>query len=258
MRALRSLIDHVGADKLVLIGGAAVARHTHMAWRTTADMDRVVAVADEAELDQVATWPGWRRDPDREVSWFFEDAAKVDLIPATRASLATGRHVRRSGTVLNVVGLDLVFPAAELREVVEGLSLKVCPLPVIVLLKIVSFLDLTGDRQRDLWDMAWGLHLFVDANDERRFHTRFTELGIEYDQTSAFLLGEALRPLLDERHRERVQAFLREVEAWWLPSMARRGPDDWLGRSDRARNALAAFRMGCGVGPGDGPTPAAQ
>lgn len=248
--AVRTLIRVWGTDRVVLVGGAALAVLTGMPWRTTLDLDLVVA-AEVAESDRaLAALEGWARSGAQEHRWSFRGQVHVDVLPVTERVLSDGElRWPRSGAVLSTVGLDLALRWARAVRLSDGTSLRVAPLPVIVVLKAVAFLDRPYDRARDLADIAWIMQGFVPDEDERRFDPRFAGMDVQYDEGSAFLLGEAVREMAGQ-HVSLLQRFLRLVEDAWLDTMAAVAPRAWGRSREGVLRQLRALRLGVGgAGP---------
>ena len=214
--ALCALIRVWGADRVVLVGGAALALLTGMPWRATLDLDLVV-VSEVAESERtLAALGGWESRGRRSTDGRSEVRSTSTSSRSRRGHCPTGSYGGpRSGTVLSTVGLDLALRRATAVHLSDGTPLRVAPLPVIVLLKAAAFLDRPQDRARDLGDLAWIMHLYVPDEDERRFDPRFAEMDIQYDEGSTFLLGEAVRNVAEHRIL-RIERFLRvTVRAIW-------------------------------------------
>lgn len=244
--ALVALIRVWGTDRVVLVGGAALAVLTGMPWRTTLDLDLVV-VSDIAESDRaLAPLAGWARSRAQEHRWSFRGQVHVDILPVTAQTLSDGElRWPQSGAVLSTVGLDLALRRATAVRLSDGTPLRVAPLPVIVVLKAVAFLDRPHDRTRDLGDIAWIMHVYVPDEDDRRFDPRFTGMDVQYDEGSAFLLGEAVRGMAAQ-HILLLERFLRFVEDSWLDTLAALAPRAWDRSHEGVLRQLRALRLGMG------------
>jgi len=169
----------------------------------------------------------------------------VDIVPVPPEGTRVGSlHGSPPDSVFNPSGLDLAVAHATELQLSDGTPLRVAPIPVIAILKMASFLDRPHDRQRDLADIGWMLHTYVDGLDDRRFDARFDALGIEYVEGSAFLLGEDLSSIVAPTHESLVERFLAAIGSGWLDVFAIRGPDAWRRSPDLAARHLRAFRTG--------------
>lgn len=242
--ALRSLVALWGHDHVVLVGGAALGALTAMTWRTTKDIDLLVTAEPAEATRQLAAHPGWTKDPVYEPRWMFCGEVAADIIPADPASVASGRIVwPESGAAMSTEGLELARALAAPLALSSGGTVRVAPMPAIVLLKMVSFLDRPHERVRDLADIAWSLHDYVPDADDRRFDLPFGALGIEFDQGSSYLMGAALRAIAADREAL-VDRFVRAVESGWLDAMALNAPMAWRRDPAELRRQLRAFRLG--------------
>ena len=245
--ALCGLIRVSGTDRVVLVGGAALTLLTGMPWRTTLDLDLVV-VSEVADSDRtLAALGGWERSRTQERRWSFRGQVTLDILPVKARALSDGElRWPRSGAVLSTVGLDLALRRATAVRLSDGTPLRVAPLPVIVVLKAVAFLDRPHDRARDLGDIAWIMHVYVPDEDERRFDPRFAGMDIQYDEGPAFVLGEDVREVAEHRILL-IERFLRFVEESWLDTLAGLAPRAWDRSREGILRQLRAFRIGLGV-----------
>jgi predicted nucleotidyltransferase len=183
-----------------------------MRWRRTEDLDvTVVAPVEELETSPLLA-RGWRRDAHEEQRW-HAPGAKVDIVPCGAAAHGEREVVwPRSGARMSLVGFRHLLSTA-LPVEVGGLSVRVAPAHVLLLLKVIASLDRPWDRRRDLQDLAWLLEEAVGAADPRRFE-RFDELideGIAFEHAGAYMLGRELGGLLDEVERGLLNEFVRKA-----------------------------------------------
>ncbi len=94
-----------------------------------------------------------------------------------------------------MAGFNQVVPGAILVAIDRGLTLPVAPLPLYVLLKLVTF----GDRKQPK-DLASVLHCLEHYQEEhdRRYGLEHEGEAVPFEFTCAWLLGLDARPLLDE------------------------------------------------------------
>src|SRR5258708_20825464 len=139
---------------------------------------------------------GWDRNPTGEHRWGSRGARLVDLLPA-------GRELRKAGHItwpqsqftMSLTGFDHVFSEARQIEVAPRLSVKVIPAHVLMLLKIVAFMDDHYRRERDLSDIRSILALY-QADGERIFSDEVLNAGLEdVDLAGACLIGLDVRSL---------------------------------------------------------------
>ncbi len=242
--AIRALLGLWGSDRIVLVGGGALAALTGMPWRTTLDIDFVVMADAQVSTQQLSTLEGWVKHPSRDPRWVYRGGVSVDVVPVTPENLRTGElRWPRSGAVMNTVGLELASKLATAVELSDGSTLRVAPVAVIAVLKMVSFLDRPYDRTRDLADIAWIMEGDLPATDDRRFDPRYDGFDIRYDESPAFVTGEQLRAIASV-HASLVDRFLRTVEDHWLRVITASAPRAWGNDPDAVKRQLRAFRIG--------------
>jgi predicted nucleotidyltransferase len=250
--ALRQLADVWRGTRFCLIGASALACQIDLP-RKTGDLDMSVSVSLDELAAAMAGLRGWRRHPSREHEWLSPQGIKVDVVPAGPALLAEGEIVwPESGARMNLAGMRLAFERAVSFEVDTGLPIPIAPVPVITVLKMISYLD-RPDRERDLHDVAYILDNYVPPDDERRFAPEVLDAGVDYERASAYLLGSDLRGVLDAAERERVDAFVARVRDERHPSavqarMARLGPASWNDDPDEVLARIDAFVLGLAPG----------
>jgi predicted nucleotidyltransferase len=175
----------------VIIGAIAYRVWIPDDYRMTEDLDFAIAL----DLDELSrlTSPleakGWRRDSRREHRWFSSKGVRVDLLPIGPKARLNKRIVWPvAGTAMSLVGFDYVFGDAVEIEFIPGLKARVIPLPVLTLLKIVSFLDQPHVRVQDIRDIACIMHRY-EIDGERRFSDDVLNAEVDYDSAGAYLLG---------------------------------------------------------------------
>jgi hypothetical protein len=104
--ALRAVQEAYPEARMALIGAAALALHIPMEWRTTADIDLVVAIS-VADLIELSRLPGWERDANRQQRWVAPNGVLVDLVPASAEALEKRELVWANGHVMNLAGIPL-------------------------------------------------------------------------------------------------------------------------------------------------------
>ncbi len=238
----------LGID-LVVIGAAAYRAWVDDDYRTTEDIDLVAGI-DLSELP-LLTRPlvecGWRNDPRREHRWISRGGARVDLIPVGSQARRDKRLMwPRGETTMSLVGVEHVFRGAVEREMAPGLVVKVVPLVILTLLKIVSYLEEPFVRRKDLIDLAGILDVYEEGGD-RRFSDVVFDAGVDYSEAGAYLLGwDLARLCADEDERAAVHRFIgllsAEDDASFVADQL--FGDAQRGRGQRFRLEMAAFSKG--------------
>jgi predicted nucleotidyltransferase len=251
--ALRQLAGLWSETRFCLIGATALACQIDLP-RQTNDLDISVSVSLD-ELDAgLARLERWRRNPRKQHEWRSPGGVKVDILPAGPSLLAAGAIIwPETGARMNLAGMRLALDTDNMFEVEPGLSIRLAPVPVLAVLKMISFLDRPAERERDLHDLAHILENHVAPDDERRFAPEVMDAGISYEHASAYLLGLDLRDLVSAGERKAVDDFLARVRDERHPSgaqarMARRGPHSWNQDPDELLARIDAFARGFGKG----------
>ena len=193
---------------------------------------------------------GWKRNPKKEHEWLSPAEVKVDILPAGPTLLEAGEIVwPGTGIRMSLTGMRLALATARRLDVEVGLSIGIAPVPVIAILKMISYLDRPAERERDLHDLVHILEKHVPAEDTRRFEPEVLDAGVRYEHASAYLLGRDLRELVNDKERRAVDEFLARGLDEGHPSamlgrMARLGPASWGEDPDEVVARIDAFKQG--------------
>src|SRR5262245_35550848 len=102
--ALRTLRTAYPDAEIAIIGATALAFHIDMTWRTSVDLDLVIAVS-ASDLDP-SRLPRWRRHPKLEHSWRTDQGVLVDLVAAPSDALDARELIWPvSGHRMNLTGI---------------------------------------------------------------------------------------------------------------------------------------------------------
>lgn len=245
---LNDLCSRAGAE-FVIIGAQAYKTHFPNEDRETGDIDSAIAL----DLDDLAKFcerlleRKWRQEPGREHRWRSSRGTILDLMPAGKnLRLAKQLTWPKSGNTMSLVGFDHVFSEAREVSVGGGLRLKVIPPRVLMLLKIVAFLDRPAERRKDLPDIRSLLSKYEGKSD-RLFNEEVLDAGLsDFSLANAFLLGLDLRALCTEDEVIRVREFISSVgdedrpDWMWFVQAARSGARD----EEFARSQLDSLSQG--------------
>ena len=247
--ALRQLARLWSSRPFVLIGAMAIECQLPMR-RVTADLDLTVAVSMAefpAGVDQLA---GWVRHPAREHGWTGPGDVRVNIIPVGPDLLARGWIEWASGHRMNVVGLAHAFDHSVDVNVGDQIRVKVASLPVLALLKMVSYLDRPAERRHDLEDLGFLLEEAISADDERRWSDEILAAQLAFEVTSAFILGQEIGRFSRDLERALVAEFVACARAnrfATLSELARLAPRAWRKDEDTALALLEALAAGAGL-----------
>jgi predicted nucleotidyltransferase len=211
-KELKAICDTLHAE-IVVIGAMAYLSWIEDHHRHTLDIDVAVTVDldDYQHLVALLRSSGWLQEPKREHRWTTPNGVRIDIIPAgptLRASNVLEWPI--SGIHMSLVGFEHVFKDSVPHLLGSGLTLKVIPLPVVALLKVVSYADDPHRRQKDVQDFAAILKRF-NPDDARRFSDDVIATGLEYQVIGAFLIGKDLSPLCSAEERQLVVSFITQL-----------------------------------------------
>jgi len=243
---LRQLTHLWAPERFVLIGAVTLGCFLDMRWRGTADLDLALAISLEEFLGEELV-PGWRRDRWMEHRWYAPGGEIVDIIPAGPELLRSG-EVEWPGTGhrMSLVGLRLAFERNVPVEVAPDLTIKVAPVPVLTVLKIVAYEDRPTERERDLADLAY---IFTEYDPEDRFADDVIDSGLSYDEVGPFLLARTIVAMVNDTERAHVNRFVREASDEDDPSgthakLLAAGPPSWRRNPDELMQCMRAFSRG--------------
>lgn len=246
LRALHQLTEMWGADRIVLIGASALGCFLEMRWRQTGDLDLAVAVSLEEYLEATLP-PGWTRHASLEQRWSSPQGALVDIIPAGPELLRQGQVIwPRTSHRMTLLGLGLAFEHAERIALSKELALRVAPVPVLVILKIIAYQDRPEERERDLEDLAY---ILSDFEPEDRFSDEVLDLKLTYEEAGPFLLGRQVAAIAGPAERDKVGRFLaaslvEDGREALQPKLISVGPASWRQNPGEMIRSVEAFRRG--------------
>ena len=239
--ALRAVQEAYPNARMALIGASALALHLPMEWRTTADIDLVVAIS-VADLTLLSRLPGWKREPNRQQRWVAPNGVLVDLVPASAEALEKRELVWPNGHVMNLAGIPLALGATPVAFA-AGVSVPVPSVPVIALLKMAAYLDRPRERDKDLKDLTHIWDTYPPAADDRFFSEDIASRQLDEPRARAFILGAELRAIVDEHDAAIVERFLaRTAEGHGWARLLANSP--WRFFEQNLQDRVDAFRDG--------------
>jgi predicted nucleotidyltransferase len=241
LSALRSLRSVYPEARIALVGAVALGCHIPMTWRTSADLDLVLAVA-VADLGEL-TLHGWARDRRQQQRWKAPGGALLDLLPAPPEVLAARELIwPETGHRMNMAGFALAL-AAETALLDSELSIGLPSVPVIALLKMAAYLDRPYEREKDLKDLAHILNEYPPIRDDRLFSDEMFERNLDAFQAQAFVLGSELAKVCVKADREIVAKFLETTdEDTHFSRFVNQSP--WRNDEDQLKRKLGALLDG--------------
>jgi len=217
--------------------------------RSTKDVDLAVAAPIE-DLPGLLELGGWRRDRAIRHRWYSAEGTPADILPVTPDLIEAGEVSFGDGLIMSLVGFDLVLRHTTHEEIPgTGMRIEVAELPVLVLLKMVAWLDRPSERSRDLEDLATILDHALADEDERRWDLDHPvgESGLHHEDQGAYFVGLEVGRIIQDHHRAPINRFLEKVgdpDSIWFAQMVQKAryvgvkPDEILERR------WAAFRRG--------------
>ena len=212
LRQLLQLCAELDAE-IVIIGAIAYQIHFPEDMRHTGDIDSAVALDldDFESLTRSLTQAGWSQKESREHRWRAANGTLLDIIPAGQ-TLREARQITWPQTefTMSLVGFDHVFSDAQTFTLAEGLTVRVIPPVVLMLLKIVAFMDDHHRRQKDLSDIR-ALMSRYEADSDRLFSETAAHEGLDFSLANSFLLGADMNGICSEEERDVVRRFVAEL-----------------------------------------------
>jgi predicted nucleotidyltransferase len=247
--AIRQLAELWASRPFVLVGASAIECQRPMQ-RATEDLDLTVAASLSelpAGLDQL---PGWARNRAREHEWTGPGGVRLDIIPAGPELLAQGWVEWPTGHRMNLTGLEHAFVHTTPVAVAEGVSVKVATLPVIALLKMVSYLDRPAERRHDLHDLGFLIEEHAAIDDERRWSDEIVAAQLTFEVAGAFILGQEIGKFAGDPDRALIADFATWVRGnrhSTLSELARLAPPSWRNDEDEALERIEALVAGASM-----------
>jgi predicted nucleotidyltransferase len=239
--AISDICAELKAD-LVLIGAMSLLVSMADIGRFTRDVDLTVALdIDEfAGLADRLAAAGWTRNPRLEHRWIARHQTMVDLLPAGPSLRSAGSiQWPTSGFTTSLTGFEHLFNKAVDLPLIPGTKIRVAPLIVAVLLKIIAYTEDPHRRAKDLDDIRLVLGRY-EAESDRLFSDPVFDAELpDFSEANAFLLGLDLRGLATKDDAAYIERFLAH---FLLQDEGELGPDDFAGKVFRGR--LHAFERG--------------
>lgn len=117
---------------------------------------------------------------------------------------------------------------------------------------MTAWLDRPAERERDLQDISHVLELYLPQLDERRW-TQLADLGLQFDEQSAYALGYDLGERLQPYHLQTIESFLGYfgADSPHLGTMRRLAPTSARLQPEALERRLSTFRRGLYAGQRD-------
>jgi predicted nucleotidyltransferase len=230
----QQVLAQFGVD-FYLVG--AVARDIHFSRnpafaskRATLDVDLAVMLADEEQFytvkEALVNTGNFTAHSTEAIKLFYKGAIELDLLPfgEIENEYRETRIQKPRLFALDVPGFMELLPEAQVIEVGDGTSLKVCSLEGIVMLKLIAWNDKPG-RTKDVNDIDHIIEVYIDFNDAE-IYGDYEDVMDMYDTNfsgylqlvSARVIGRKIGKLLknsgDLKERIATIAGGRLTETW--------------------------------------------
>ncbi len=244
LRQLKRACQEAGVDAVVV--GATAYRVWIDDDRRTQDVDVAITV----DIDQIESLTarlqtaGWTQDPNREERWLTQAGARIDLLPIGEQACRTGYVTWPKAEMrMSVAGFEHVFVEAVEKELAPETVMKVAPLHVLALLKIVAYMHDPHGRSKDLEDLGRLMERY-ELEGERRFGDEVFEAGLDFESAGAFLLGLDAGRLCSRSEAHVVGNLIAALQDDNQPAqrlLGRRGLDEHeVGERQKRTGAFAA------------------
>lgn len=203
--------------------------------------------------DRLVRDHGWRRDSKQTQRFYSAGRQMVDIVPCGGVAEDDAIHwPPEQSHRMDVRGLEIA-----LREVIEvnagsDLTIRVAPLPVLALLKLVSWNGRDDGKGKDAEDLVSILNAYSETNEaeeliDQEVHVELYELEDTEQLRGARLMGRQVRRVADVSALELVHEALEteldpegQLHLALYGGRALRGDD----ADERALDLLRAFKRG--------------
>ncbi len=190
--------------------------------RATQDVDCAILLKDWKKFEKIkaallATGQfKATREPQR---LFYREAIPVDLIPfGPLAENGVLSWPPDQSVQMSVLGLKEAYEQGRLirlrRE--PPLDVRVAPLPLLPVLKLISWSDRSEERRKDALDLAVFLTAYLDAGNRERLHEEHADLldkDFDYELAGARLLGRDMARTVSPPTRAKLLDLLARETA---------------------------------------------
>jgi len=163
----------------------AIARDYHLsakeetaALRKTNDVDLAIMLNDAGQFNQIKdaliASGNFTADDSEHIKLYYKKGMEVDLLPFGKIESANGFVFLKPPNMftLNMPGFKEIYPFVE-EVVFEGnLSVKVCPVEGIVILKLIAYYD-RPSRTKDITDIEHIIAVYFELCDENIYEEHF-------------------------------------------------------------------------------------
>lgn len=234
LKAMEKVFREFGVD-YYLVGALArdirlSAHKNFAAMRKTKDIDIAVMLDDEEQfytIKETLLATGEFEESEYEaIKLIYKKEIEVDLLPFGEIEnedreLQLSRHTLLA---MDMSGFKEVYPFVETLTIAEGLSLNVCSLEGLIMLKLIANSD-NPSRTKDITDIEHFLKMYFELNSDEIYTEYLTVMDL-YDTgineylslVSARIVGRKIKTILTGHTKatEQIKTILanRPVAAW--------------------------------------------
>ncbi len=232
---------------MILIGATALRLQRDLP-RFTKDLDLVLALELEDYPGELAQSEDWRQHPFKQHEWHFKERVQVDLLPAGGALIAQGHIQWPNDFRMSLRGFD-ALTAGPLPLADAGLSIEMATVPLVALLKMVSWMDRPAERTRDVSDIAWLLTSYLDEGNDEHFNRLIEAVGqgVVYEIAGAYCLGVDVSTCLGAAGIAQEFVQMLEGPQRWARGALFGKPRTHFRDEDHFQQSWGAFQRGLGV-----------
>jgi predicted nucleotidyltransferase len=233
LKDLENVFKTFGIDYYVV---GAVARDIHLsadldaaATRKTNDVDLAILINDEGHFNQlkaalIATG-NFTPHATETIKLFYHNAIEVDLLPFGEIE-DRNRNVKLTDPsfLLNMPGFREIYPFVADIQVTDDMSIKVCTMEGIILLKLISNND-RPQRTKDLTDIDHIIKVYFELYSGNIYEKHFDTMDLYETSQGDYLqlvcsrvIGRKIRTLLagSDVLLARIKQILENrPTAWW-------------------------------------------
>lgn len=214
----------------------AIARDFHLSakdWavsiRKTDDVDLAIMLNDAGQFNKIKETliasGNFTPDKTEHIKLYYKEAIEVDLIPFGKIESTNGYVYLQSPNLftLNMPGFKEIYPFVQEVSFGESLSVKVCSVEGIVILKLIAHRD-RPDRTKDITDIEHIIAVYFELSDEDIYEDHFdvmelypTERGDYLQMVSARVIGRKMQIILkesDELRKTMITILEKRFEDW--------------------------------------------
>ena len=197
--------------------------------RKTADVDLAILINDEGHFKEMKAaligTGNFTSHSTETIKLLYHNAIEVDLLPFGKIE-DQSRNVTLTDPafVLNMHGFKEIYPFVDDIQVMEDLTVKVCTMEGIILLKLIANND-RPQRTKDISDIEHIIKAYFDLYSGDIYEEHFDTMVIydtnevEYLQlVCCRVIGRKIKKLLinSEQLRLRIEQILaKRPTAWW-------------------------------------------